>query len=57
MATYYTVKEVAEQLNKSEKTIRRHIKEKKLGAIRPGGWEFRISDASLDAYKYRGGRA
>lgn len=47
---YYTIKQVAEKLQLSEKTIRNKIETEELSAVRVSDRSIRIKESSLDAY-------
>jgi len=49
MEKYYTVQEIAERLQTHKNTIRRWIKERKLGASKIGK-EYRISETQLKQF-------
>lgn len=48
-----TVREVANELQLSEKTVLKLIRSKKLDAFVPGLRAYRIKPESLEAFKYR----
>jgi excisionase family DNA binding protein len=52
----YTIKEVAEYLRLSDKTIRRYLESGRLKGERHGRGPWRISEAALEAYHSEGER-
>lgn len=47
---YYTVKEVAEKLRLSEKTIRNKIDQKELSVVRVSDRSIRIKESAIETY-------
>jgi excisionase family DNA binding protein len=50
LSTMYTVRDIAEHLNKDVETVRRWCRSGKLEALKPGGREWRIREEDLNEF-------